>query len=298
MHPEFTVGTDQEVFLQKDGSFISAVPLIRGTKHNPEQLPSGGHIQHDNVAMEFATPPVTGEDEFVKTIRQSLLEAMGCLPQEYEAFVIASTDFPEEELQSLGAKEFGCDPDFDAWRICQNETPDSFEFPLFRSCGGHLHIGYLDGSGNEFLQDFEGRLAVVKALDIFVGIPFTILDSSPESLKRRKLYGKAGCHRPTEYGVEYRALSNFWLKSPKLVRLIHKLTSLALNVVKQGKIADIISTLGEDNIQNIINEGDVHEAIEVLSDIVSTEVNDETKELFNACLKGSWGTLKEEWQIK
>jgi hypothetical protein len=46
------------------------------------------------------------------------------------------------------------------------------------------------------------------------------------------LYGKAGTHRPKEdYGVEYRATSNFWLQSPKLTSLVYKLAAFSVEFV-------------------------------------------------------------------
>ncbi|GAF96989.1 unnamed protein product, partial [marine sediment metagenome] len=117
------------------------------------------------------------------------------------------------ELDCDEARRFACDPDFDPYDISINVmAPDASEGTL-RSCGGHIHLG------NEKVgDDFDMQLEVVKTMDIFLGMPSLLLDKDPTSQRRRELYGKAGAHRPKPYGVEYRALGNFWLSHPKLTR--------------------------------------------------------------------------------
>ena len=79
-----------------------------------------------------------------------------------------------------------------------------------------------------------GRVWTIRMMDLFVGIPSLIIDHDPTSVKRRDLYGGAGTHRIKEkYGVEYRSLSNFWFKSPKLTRLIYKLTRFTYEFCKE-----------------------------------------------------------------
>jgi hypothetical protein len=73
-------------------------------------------------------------------------------------------------------------------------------------------------------------------MDLFVGLPSLFIDHDPTSAARRKLYGKAGSHRPKEdYGVEYRATSNFWLASPRLARVIYRLSDFTVDFVRNKR---------------------------------------------------------------
>ena len=55
---------------------------------------------------------------------------------------------------------------------------------------GHIHIGY-DNSTK------ETNFAIIKALDLFLGVPSLEIDLDE---RRRGLYGKAGCFRHKKYG--------------------------------------------------------------------------------------------------
>lgn len=292
----FSVGTDTEFFLvNKLGKLVSATKYIKGTKHAPTMLPSGGNIQQDNVSMEFATPPVVGDGNFEDAIRKTLLEAVSSLPKGISVFSTASAIFPKSELRDPATRQFGCDPDYDAWQLVVNTVPPGATEKPFRSCGGHLHLGYQDGSGNDFLLDPYGKVAVVKVLDIVLGIPFTVIDCSEASVNRRSLYGKAGCHRPTDYGVEYRTLSNQWVSSPLTVRLVHSMADDALSIVRSGKHEELFAAVGgEEVVKRVVNGGDVTTATALLG-VVSKYISAKSSSLLAECLKHKMQSLNKEW---
>jgi hypothetical protein len=95
----------------------------------------------------------------------------------------------------------------------------------FRSAGGHIHLG------SENLQDPMQVFSVIRMMDLFIGIPSIFLDTDDTSKERRRIYGHAGSHRVPDYGLEYRALGNFWLSSPELVGLMYDLSSFVLDFV-------------------------------------------------------------------
>ena len=252
-----TIGTDPEFFLSNKGEYVSSQSAkIQGTKHEPVALKNGGTIQRDNVAVEFATPPAKTRKGFVNKVKSCLIDAHGMLPDGHEMVVEPSATFDQVQLEDPEAQEFGCDPDFNAYTVAMNEKPwcgDS----TFRSCGAHIHVGGVEDHGApikglEFLLEFDGKINVVKAMDLFHGIISTVLDNSEAAVKRRELYGKAGCHRPTDYGVEYRVLSNYWMKSPELVMMMDSLTRDAVALVASGKLDDILALVGEDELQNVM----------------------------------------------
>jgi hypothetical protein len=114
----------------------------------------------------------------------------------------------------------GCEPDYNAWTLSENIPPDYITTNT-RAAGGHLHISF-----DQAVNSPENRVKFVKALDLVLGVPSVIFDGDKE---RRKLYGKAGAFRPKDTnnsdpydGVEYRTLSNFWLRSNELMSFVYQ----------------------------------------------------------------------------
>lgn len=283
----FTIGCDPEFFLRqrKSGKMICAIPFIKGTKHSPEDLPSGaGNIQRDNVAVEFATNPATGPEDFVKKIQQTLMDVKNKIPKDCELIAEPAAHFTQDQLEHPEAQEFGCSPDFNAWTITENGAP-YLEDLTFRSCGAHIHIGHQKGDKNEFLLNFDGKIQMIRAMDAVHGIIATVLDNSKNANARRQLYGKAGAHRPKDYGVEYRVLSNFWLKSPELVMLIYNLTKDVVELVRDGKHEKLINKIGENKIQDIINNGTTKDAQKIIKLHITPLLSEESVIFLKMCLK-------------
>jgi hypothetical protein len=134
-----------------------------------------------------------------------------------------------------------------------------------RSAGGHISVGW-----NNPTQ--EQQLDMVKAMDATVGLESVLLDFDTE---RKKLYGKAGCFRFREYGIEYRSLSNFWIKTNESLQWSWNTTMKAINLVNSNKIEEV-KELG-DYIVEAINTNNKELAQELLNKIeiinnIKTEV--------------------------
>ena len=245
-----TIGADPELFLKdKSGQYKSSIGLIGGSKEVPFPLGRQGcAVQEDNVAVEFNIPPASHMRSFVDSIQYGMDEIKKIVP-DLELAIEATAEFPEAELQTPEAKVFGCDPDFNAWTRSKNPRPRSMN-PQLRSAGGHVHFGYTA----ELAKD-----KLIKACDLFMGVPSVLMDGDA---RRRELYGKAGAFRPTSYGVEYRVLSNFWLKDKKLIEW-------AWNTAVQSyyqAIArpDAFFDLMQDRIVSCINSSDTNEAMKLV----------------------------------
>lgn len=248
---KFTIGGDPEVFLVQKGELVPAYEFITGTKKAPQVLPSGGAVQWDNVAMEFNIKPATTEDEWIKNIATVMMEAKELLPKDVDYLIEPAVDFPENLLNDKRAKEFGCSPDFNAWKQgAENECPKLIR-PTLRSAGGHVTIG----GDLEWLQDEGGKMVTICMCDYLLGVFSLSLDTGKAAQERRTLYGKAGCFRPTPFGVEYRTLSNFWLKSPTFARLIYRLTKDVMSIMEKERFNSLISQFPTYRIINGINAG-------------------------------------------
>ena len=240
-----TLGCDPEVFLKDEsGFYIPSIGRFGGTKEEPLPISKDGHcIQEDNVALEFNIPPSADAATFKRHIN-FVLENINARAKEQGLMlaVESSAEFDPVDLDSEAAKTFGCEPDFCAWTEAPN-IPPSPEGNL-RTCGGHIHIGYDD-------PDYETNLELIKVMDLFLGIPSLFID---QDTQRRTMYGKAGCFRPKDFGVEYRVLSNFWLKSDELIEWAFNATIQAIEFVNNG---GTLSTEHEELLQKAIDSSDL-----------------------------------------
>lgn len=245
----FKIGADPELFLiNKEKKFISSIGLFGGTKENPKPIGNNCAIQEDNVAVEFNIPACATLKEFQQHIAYSLREINQIAKTNNLklATSTASAIFPEDQLDNIQARIFGCDPDYNAWTEKMNPKPKTKNENL-RSAGGHVHLGI------EKLT-IPDKINLIKIMDLYLGIPSILLDNDRE---RRLLYGKAGCFRFKDYGVEYRTLSNFWIWKKNLVELVYKNTKRAVIDFMDNKF--IPNNLGNE-IQICINNGDENAA--------------------------------------
>lgn len=206
----FTIGADPEMFLKNpnNNKLISVVGLIGGTKHDPLPIGNGCAVQEDNVAAEFCIPACDSPSMFIDSIQY----AIGDIQQRASklgltlASLTASASFDKDQLRTREARQFGCDPDYNAYTDRPNPRPKAQDKTL-RSAGGHVHVG-----SNQKPRD------LIKTMDLLLGVPSVLLDKDEQ---RRQLYGKAGCFRYKPYGVEYRTLSNFWIWDQRTINWVY-----------------------------------------------------------------------------
>lgn len=263
-YTNITIGADIEVFLQnkKTKEIISAEGYIKGTKDVPFCFdPDSKYfaVSLDNVLAEFCIPPAKTREEFYANIHKSLAYINNSIPKEFGTVALPSARLNDKYLLTEQALVFGCEPDFNAYNGHPNVFPDCSDKNL-RSAGGHIHIGYEGASAykkEQYIGEPE-RCNIIKALDLFVGIPSLILEPNN---KRKELYGKAGAFRPKEYGVEYRTVSNFYLEKPELTHWVYDSVHSALNWLNEGNLVD--NALG-NHVQNIINSNNKAEAQKII----------------------------------
>ena len=253
------LGSDPEVFLKdKEGKLVSSIGKIGGSKMNPLKTENGS-VQEDNVLLEFNSRPSATSDEFVANhlaVMKDINEIVA--PLDLTISIQPTGVFDDDQLEHQKAKLAGCEPDFDAWSHTVNRPPDLGATNL-RSGAGHIHISD-DRVGN----DPYARIRLVKSCDIAAAIPSILLDGDTT---RRDLYGKAGCHRPkfisrrdSYDGVEYRTLSNFWLKSEELMEWAFNAVKMGID--RQEEFINLLDTgeMDANHIQNTINNSDVEAA--------------------------------------
>lgn len=246
-----TIGGDPEVFLvNKDTkAAVSAIGLIKGSKSKPLMLPEVGDgfaIQTDCCSVEFNLPPVkfvNGPESFYNNVQKMFKYISENTPEELEISLATALEFSTKDLRHPQARLAGCSVDYNAWSLNSNEKPN-FAATNIRCNGAHLHFGY------ENVNDMVS-IELIKALDLTIGVTSVLLDPDTE---RRKLYGRAGCFRITNFGIEYRTPSPYYLESLELVEHIYKCIDRAVDLLNEGiKYSDI----EQFEIQTCINISDV-----------------------------------------
>lgn len=280
-----------------DKQLVSAITAFPGaSKHNKLRVDDDQFIFYDNVLLEMNVRPAKTLRDFLSSFSQCYDFAQKELAKKgLHLITKASAKFPLSECEDLEACVFGCDPEYCIYKLTEDGKIMRVEPPAlpmgntFRSCGGHIHIGHLIATVE------HGRPAnVVKLMDGFVGVTALLIDKDPSSAARRKLYGGAGTHRVSSYGLEYRTLSNFWWASPRYVEVIYNLTRF---VVQQALTnPDVVDKHIDDNsLQDIINKGKVDEASEFykkVSPLLPYELQGRIDELRHDI---KVGTLHDEW---
>lgn len=230
---DIKIGADPELFVKKKGrkTFTSAHGMVQGTKDEPFKVDKGA-VQVDGMALEFNIEPAVSEEDFIGNI-EAVTKALQEMVPEYELVPTPTADFTAAHIaaQPEEALELGCDPDFDAWNGGKpNPKPDAKV--NFRTGAGHIHIGWCDGVDINNPEHLEACQMVTKQLDWTVGLLSTMFDKDE---RRRSMYGNWGAYRPKPYGVEYRVLSNAWLKDKRLMSWVYRMVVKAVRDLEQGR---------------------------------------------------------------
>ena len=219
------IGTDPEFFLENaEGKVISAIDKIGGSKDKPKKLSKLGKgfaIQEDNVLLEYNLPPAKTVAKWLanhKKMTEYLVNMVGDMGLKLSNKASHSMD--PDQLDHPKAWVFGCEPDFNVWKLEWNKKPKCPD-PALRSAGGHIHIGYDDPNPAKSIK-------IARLCDLMIGAPLSKVD--PDK-KRTLLYGRPGAIRFKPYGLEYRTPSNYWVMNPHNVETVFFLVNQVLGMV-------------------------------------------------------------------
>lgn len=234
------MGCDPELFFEREGRIIGAEKVVPeagiSTKGSaPEGFGKDRHFVLDGVQIEMnpnAHPcraNLTNEFRVAfKALKKHLQEMTGVT-----ASFRSVIEVDKIELDSLSEKSriLGCAPSNNIYdsKARVNVNPKTYRK---RSAGGHIHVGLTAApwyKGYDHLMKVREEL--VPLMDVLVGLPSVLVDRDPLAAERRKVYGRAGEHRLPAHGVEYRTLSNFWIRSNQLMSMVMGLTRLAVSVL-------------------------------------------------------------------
>jgi len=249
------MGGDPEFFFKKDEKIIGSDKVIPITGI----AISESNIIRDGVQAELNYKESSCRALSGNSIREALLTLeRHLLHKEIEADFSQTIKIEQEELDSLSAaaRVFGCMPSYNAYENPKEAkgVPIDASTYLYRSAGGHLHYNISDSLKPRIVD-------VVKLLDIFLGNTCVLLDRDEGNKERRKMYGKAGEFRLPWYGLEYRTLSNFWMRDYILFSMVTGISkyviSLAPILIKNNDLyQEVFNLVDEKDIRKAINEND------------------------------------------
>lgn len=232
-----SIGCDPEFFLwntetkRYEGAHDAKVP---GTKQKPYKLEVGS-VQIDGTAVEFGIDPSDSAYEFSYNINRTLEEIRAIIDGKYEFHYNPVVKFPTSYWNSIpkSYKELGCDPDFSAgsFQYTPNTAPKIPE--ALRTGSGHVHIGWgkdipLTGS------HFWDCASLCREFSYILNNVRYVWDGNTE----RSYYYKLDAYRPKSYGVEYRGMSNAWLKYPNLWPWVFEVSKSIFQNFLDGKRVD------------------------------------------------------------
>lgn len=256
-----TLGCDPEFFFaNQDGSTVGSEKVLPkgGLKVvNQYNVEKSSNIVIDGVQAELNPLPSSCRESLAYQIYMCFSEIKKTLGNKVLVKIDSVVDITQGELDSLseGSRVFGCAPSLNVDNQGKDKTSKITVDPkkyLKRSAGGHLHLG---NHYNGYLgYTIEGRPwndpacvarrqekvlkgmpeVLVPMLDLVVGNMCVLLDRDPANVERRKNYGRCGEYRIKEYGIEYRTLSNFWLRSYQLMSLVFGMARFTCHLVEQS----------------------------------------------------------------
>lgn len=266
-----TFGCDPEIFLTRGDKVIGAervIPeagLVVPSHDSYYKMVDQGRkgLVLDGVQVELNPKPSTcrgilGNElsAAFKTLKKHLATMDGISASFRQ---VVEVDAKELEGLSEKAKALGCAPSRNIYDSGARVNMDGSTNGL-RSAGGHIHLGLTSSTV------FKERERLVVLMDILVGNTAVLMDRNPLNAKRRTQYGRAGEHRLPAHGLEYRTLSNFWLRAWPLASGMMGMSRLAVNVLANTvggpacfKAAEekLLQMVDVDAVIRAINENDV-----------------------------------------
>lgn len=239
--PVCSIGCDPEFFVvdTRTQRVVSAHDLLPGTsKENPFTLQGGGNVQVDGLALEIGINPAYASSQFDRFVFKALLDVRKMIPKEYSFSFKPTVFFDKQYYDKVVPEEnkrLGCTPDRDAYKNgAFNPTPAIIETEkgVMRTGAGHIHIGWghkMDVGDPRHIYDC---IRLVQNLDAVFGSTSHLWD---DDVSRKEMYGKPGAFRVKPYGVEYRTLSNAWLRYPALYPFIFNAAQHAFRMTALGK---------------------------------------------------------------
>lgn len=278
-----TFGTDPEVFMGRQRKIVDKLSLVDivppaslaedmkvefKEKDDKKVLLSDNKFQwsEDGAAIEAQMSPTNSISTFSRNITQAIsalrirLQPLSLMVyHDVVGYFDVNTYWKTRGEDFRMCVIFGCDPD---------QTPERYylqgfeEFEdkvvldvsehTFRYGGGHLHIQAPENNPDFYFKNWEIASMV---FDFFIGLRNVMLSRDTRSIdlekKRLEYYGKPGRIRLQEYpkgmaGIEYRPMSNYWLRNPTFIKNILTTADCAAEILEENMGEEFLSDFDQD----------------------------------------------------
>lgn len=244
------LGCDPEFFIRQNGRVIGSEDVLgSGLMH------IRGSVIKDGVQAEINPLATNCRETMIYNIRACLDMVAHAMGTDMSINTSVSVEIERNMFESLSedCRKFGCKPSFNL----DPEVPEVMLLNasdyMIRSAGGHIHLG---GDSGETLAVLKNPKLIMPLLDLIVGNTCVLLDRDEGNIERRKHYGRAGEFRTPSYGIEYRTLSNFWLRSPVLASLVFGLARHAVDIAQSGMADKFMSLVDYQEVRQAIDNND------------------------------------------
>lgn len=291
------MGCDPELFLMdRSGEVVGAervipedgIETLSVNEHNRLAPEGRKGIVLDGVQIELNPKPchcraLLGNEisAAFKTLKEHLSKTG------FQASFAQCVEVSQTELDGLSEKSklLGCAPSNNLYDLKATIGVNPATYRT-RSAGGHLHYGL-----NGYPGVMAERERAIPLLDILVGNTAVLMDRDPGNATRRKVYGRAGEYRLPKHGLEYRTLSNFWLRSYPLMSAMLAQSRLALGALYVTQLIEAADAAGATNPSVLAEYRGKDKPETVLLDFVDlksvqTAINDNDVELAKKNFEG------------
>lgn len=252
-----TLGCDPEFFFKNAKGIVGAESVL------PEHgliagAYAGSKFIIDGVQAELNPSPYSCRELLANEIGRCFVSLKECMDSVGVTLDMSQTvTVKKKSFAGLSdkSKRFGCSGSKNAYKS-EEESKIKVNPMVYRkrSAGGHLHLGKTDNKSINNALDNPKRL--VPILDILLGNTCVLIDRDEGNIERRKSYGRAGEYRTPVHGIEYRTLSNFWLRNYQLMSFVFGLARFAVNIVAQDKDKLFLDAVNIKEIEKAINKND------------------------------------------
>ena len=267
MYHTVMLGCDPELFFERGGQIIGAERVI--AEEGLAARDTWGSLRPkafvlDGVQVELNPGPNHCRANMGNELKHAFralrkhLQSMEGITASFRSVVEVSS----EELDGLSDKSkiLGCAPSLNLYDHQASISVDPTTYRK-RSAGGHIHIGLANNDYN-LKHLMSCREELVPLMDCLVGLPSVLVDRDPGASERRQVYGRAGEYRLPAHGLEYRTLSNFWLRSYQLMSFVMGLTRLAVSTLATRQYPGaLVSWDAPDKLLSRVDLDTVREAI-------------------------------------
>lgn len=251
---EVTSGCDPELFvLDASGEVIPAWTFLPHRKSAPRSGYAAAYW--DGFQAEFRLNAASQCLDYTHTrINDGLFQIVKAKPPGSRVSLLNVVNVPQR-LRTEATDEqiaLGCEPSLNAY----DDKPDVIENPrglAIRFAGGHIHFGAWPWNAQCYHRESAIREAV-KMLDATIGVASVGLFQTDDP-RRRRYYGRAGEFRMPEHGLEYRVLSNAWLRAVPVYYMTFTLARMAARLSLYDWRKDLDAP--ENEVQRCINTCDV-----------------------------------------